>query len=76
MRSKNPHPIVHKILQPLLVQLDNNLQKDTLTKKQIKIYETEISRVTLFTSLFQPELDALLEKSNEELSLIFRYLFF
>lgn len=72
MNSKKPHETIIKISQSIIEKLQNNLDSGTLTKKQVKAIEDELSRVTLFSTLFKDELDALQEMSTSEISEVFR----
>ena len=72
MTQKDPHPTTLKIVDEIIVQLGKDFDKGPLSKKQLKFYEDELSRVTLFTTLFEHELEELKERSPSELSEIFR----
>ncbi len=70
MNVKKPHATILKITESILVSMGKDLDDGNFNKKQSKHYEDELSRVTLFSSLFQHELEALKDKSSEELSAI------
>jgi hypothetical protein len=48
------------------------LDASNFSKKQIKFFEDELSRATLFSSIFSHELDELADKTPTELSEIFK----
>jgi hypothetical protein len=57
INAKKPHESIMKITQDILLRVEKDLEQKKLDKKQIKLYEEEISRVSLFNAIFKDDLD-------------------
>src|SRR5690606_25470645 len=71
MNAKKPHETIQKINQSILQQMEHDLETNSFGKKTGSTYEEELSRISLFKSIFQEDLDNMKDFDAVEVRRIF-----